>query len=165
MSKIAPWVMIALVSASCIGGELVDEKSGEATIEGSYELVRRDLPDGSTLEPPAIFGFLTYTEGHRIFVIRTPGPDGNMEMASRVSTYRLSGSEYHETNKYAMLVEEGRGSRPRYRYSGSARSSSVTANEQTVEFRDPHGTALEFTRDGMTATVAGYFVDHWVKVE
>lgn len=35
------------------------------SIEGTYQLISRKLPDGTMLSPPEIMGFFMYTKGHR----------------------------------------------------------------------------------------------------
>ena len=37
------------------------------SIEGTYRLVSRDVPDGSKQVPPAIDGLITFTKGYRNF--------------------------------------------------------------------------------------------------
>ena len=37
------------------------------SIEGTYRLVSRDLPDGTKQVPPAIDGLITFTRGYRNF--------------------------------------------------------------------------------------------------
>ena len=45
-------------------------------IEGTYQLVRRELPDGTVQFPPAVKGMITYTKEFRNFSVvfeRRPG--------------------------------------------------------------------------------------------
>ena len=43
------------------------------SIEGTYQLISRKLPDGTMLSPPDIMGLFTYTKTHRNFHISTTG--------------------------------------------------------------------------------------------
>ena len=39
------------------------------SIEGTYQLVRRELPDGTVQLPPAVKGMITYTKEFRNFSV------------------------------------------------------------------------------------------------
>ena len=39
------------------------------SIEGTYQLVRRELPDGTVQLPPAVMGMITYTKEFRSFSV------------------------------------------------------------------------------------------------
>jgi hypothetical protein len=43
------------------------QASSAPTIDGTYKLSSRKLPDGTVLKPPDIMGLLTYTKSHRNF--------------------------------------------------------------------------------------------------
>ncbi|NIP56575.1 MAG: hypothetical protein GWO17_00610 [Gemmatimonadetes bacterium] len=146
----------------------METESTGASIEGSYELVARELPDGSRLEPPDVFGFMSFTAGHRLFHIYTPAPEGGGDAHTaytRVSAYRLTETEYSETLKYEVTDDAGEASGPTYRFSGSLGPAPVTVSDRGIQFRDiPEGPILASTSAGLTATDEGEFVDHWVKV-
>ena len=53
------WCVLSAITAS----------AQTPSIEGTYQLVSRKLPDGTTLKPPDIMGLWTYTKTHRNFNI------------------------------------------------------------------------------------------------
>lgn len=58
------------------GNETAGDPMESLELLGSFQLVVRESPDGSTLEPPDIFGFMTYTDGHRHFHLHYRNADG-----------------------------------------------------------------------------------------
>ena len=61
------------------------------SIEGTYQLISRKLPDGTVLKPPDIMGLCTYTKSHRNFNFVQKDATGKFLSGSRVATYRHSG--------------------------------------------------------------------------
>jgi hypothetical protein len=57
-----PGVLIILVL--CVA---VSAPAQVPSIEGTYQLVSRKMPDGTMQGPPDIMGLLTYTKSHRNF--------------------------------------------------------------------------------------------------
>jgi len=135
------------------------------SIVGSYQLVSRELPDGSMLMPPNIFGWMTFTTDHRLVHFYIDGPNGRYS-TSLLAAYSLSDTEYDETSLYRVVNDEVKGAGPSYQLSPLKRTSAVTLGSGTVEFHDTGENAplLVFSADGMTATAPDAFVDRWTKV-
>jgi len=72
------------------------------SIEGTYQLVSRKLPDGTVLKPPDIMGLFTYTKTHRNFNIVIKDAMGKFYSYSLVSTYKLTPTEYSETRLFSI---------------------------------------------------------------
>ena len=66
----------------------------DVSIEGTYQLVARKLPDGTRMKAPDIMGLLTFTKTHRNFNIVWKDKDGKYFSYSVVSSYELTESEY-----------------------------------------------------------------------
>src|SRR5215831_1605941 len=64
------------------------------SIEGTYQLVSRKLPDGTMLKPPDIMGLCTFTKTHQNFNIVRKDATGKFASFSHVSTYKLTATEY-----------------------------------------------------------------------
>lgn len=161
-----------VIAAACAPGDRADAatRTDEAastgpSIVGSYQLVSRELPDGSMLKPPNIFGWMTFTTDHRLVYFYIDGPNGRYS-TSLLATYSLSDTAYDETSLYRVVNDEAQGAGPSYQLSPSNRTSAVTLGSGTVEFHDTGENAplLVFAADGMTATAPDAFVDHWTKV-
>lgn len=143
--------------------------SQDAPVElvGTYRLVRRELPDGTVLEPPAIAGFMTYTGKYRNFHLYQPGTTaGSPGSVSMVATYSTAGEEYSETTLYEASSNLPEGSGIAYKIPGGTFTTPISRSAQNLQFRDTEtGPMLTFSRDSMVATLEGAFVDRWVRVE
>ena len=156
-----------LVLVACAGDDAAmgDAASGPS-IEGSYLLVARDLPDGTTLEPPEIFGLMTFTDGLRHFHIYAPGADGGLNTTSHVAEYNLDDARYTQTTLYSVTNDEAAGGLS-YTLTADPGTAPVTLGSGTIQFDEvgDGGPTLVFTDNGLTATLEGAFVDHWEKME
>ncbi len=137
------------------------------SIEGTYRLVARDLPDGTRIEPPALDGLITYTKTFRNFNIYWKDAEGKTTSISTVRKYTLTEDGYSETNVFHMANDEIGGAGLTYDFSQVSGGSSVNIEDGRIEFDlplfdEPHAV---FEGDRLTATVEGEFVDHWERVE
>ncbi len=139
------------------------------SLEGSYRLASRDLPDGSTQVPPAIDGLITYTKGYRNFNIYWKDASGKLFSVSSVATYELTPKEYREQSIFFLVNDEIGGKGVSYDLSGESGASPVTITGMRVEMQLPlHGEPqIAFEGNWVTATgkgAFGTFVDHWERV-
>ena len=139
------------------------------SIEGTYRLVSRDLPDGSKQLPPVIAGLLTYTRGYRNFNIYWKDARGKAFSVSIVATYELTPKEYREKSVFFLVNDEIAGKAPSYDWSDASGASPVTITGQRIAMKLPlHGEPdIVFEGNHVTATgkgVFGTFVDHWDRV-
>ncbi len=139
------------------------------SLEGSYRLASRDLPDGSTQVPPAIDGLITYTKGYRNFNIYWKDASGKLFSVSSVATYELTPKEYREKSIFFLVNDEIGGKGVSYDLSGESGASPVTITGMRVQMQLPlHGEPqIAFEGNRVTATgkgAFGTFVDHWERV-
>ena len=135
------------------------------SIEGTYQLVSRTLPNGTVLKPPDIMGLLTYTKSHRNFNIVIKDATGKFYSYSLVSTYTLTPTEYSETRLFSILNDQVGGKDIVYDLSGKTQSVPVKMAGGRIEFKPPFDPpVLVFEGSKMTATLDGGFVDVWEKV-
>ena len=137
------------------------------SIEGSYRLVKRDLPDGTWLEPPALDGLITWTKGYRNFNIFWTDLEHNVYSISTVRKYTLTADGYTETNVFQIVNDQIGGTGWSYDFSEVSGGSSVNIEDGKIEFDlplfdEPH---VVFEGDKLSASVEGEFVDHWERVE
>lgn len=142
--------------------------SGEdsPTIQGTYRLVSRELPDGTTVTPPGIMGLLTYTQTHRSITVVGEDDSGKF-FAMRVATYTLSPTEYTETVLFrATNLSADASDRTHIDYDVPAApvTAPVTATGDRIEFRVPDEPVFAFEGTTMVATQEGRFVDTWERV-
>src|SRR5262249_22491698 len=135
------------------------------SIEGTYQLVSRKLPDGTVLKPPDIMGLFTYTKTHRNFNIVLKDATGKFFSSSRVSTYKLTATEYSETLLFSILNDQIGGKDIVYDLSGKTQSVPVKMEGGHIQFKPPFDRpSLVFEGSKITATLEGEFVDVWEKV-
>ena len=135
------------------------------SIEGTYHLVSRTLPNGTVLKPPAIMGLFTYTKTHRNFNIVIKDATGKFYSYSLVSTYTLTPTEYSETRLFSILNDQPGGKDIVYDLSEKTQSAPVKMAGGRIEFKPPFDPpVLVFEGNKMTATLEKEFVDVWEKV-
>jgi hypothetical protein len=76
------------------------------SIEGTYQLVRRELPDGTVQLPPAVMGMITYTKEFRSFSVVWKDNEGRFYSECYVARYTLTDKEYAETSEYLIVNDQ-----------------------------------------------------------
>jgi len=160
---------LASLSLLFLTGAVVPPAPKPPSLEGSYRLASRDLPDGSKQVPPAIDGLITYTKGYRNFNIYWKDASGKLFSVSSVATYDLTPKEYREKSIFFLVNDEIGGKGVSYDLSGESGASPVTITGMRVEMQLPlHGEPqIAFEGNRVTATgkgAFGTFVDHWERV-
>ena len=136
------------------------------SIEGTYQLISRKLPDGTVLKPPDIMGLFTHTKTHRSFNIVLKDATGKFSSRSAVSTYKLTATEYSETVLFSIVNDQIGGKEIVYDLSSQTRSTPVTVEGGRIQFKSPFTPpTLVFEGNKITATAEGGFVDVWEKVQ
>lgn len=156
--------LIAPLSLLLLTGAVAPTKP--PSIQGTYRLVSRDLPDGTRQVPPNIVGLLTFTAKYRNFNIYWKDPNGKAVSLSNIATYQLSDKEYRETNVYYFVNDETQGKKPSYDLAATSGASPITIKGTRIEMQLPlhEEPMVAFDGDRLTASSEGEFVDHWVRV-
>src|SRR3954447_3246532 len=132
------WFAVALLLMGC-GIAQAQE------LEGTWRLVMRKLPDGTTQVPPAVLGAYTAYKGLQ----------------------NLSGTEYTAT-LLVLALDDGSGKPTTYNLTGATESTPVTREGGRLAFKLPFGEpSVVFEGDKFTATAEGQFgkfVDYWERV-
>jgi len=156
------------LSGALVGMVLLFALSASAqapSIEGTYKLISRKLPDGTMLRPPDIMGLFTYTKTHRNFNIVQKDATGKFRSFSVVSTYKLTATEYSETLLFSILNDQIGGKEIVYDLSGKTQSVPVKMEGGRIQFKPPFDPpSLVFEGNKITATLEGR-VDVWEKVQ
>jgi hypothetical protein len=135
------------------------------SIEGTYQLISRKLPDGTMLKPPDIMGFITSTKTHRNVNIVQKDATGKFTSTSYVVTYKLTATEYSETLLFRIFNDQIGGKDIVYDLSGKTQSVPVKLEGGRIQFKSPFNPpTVVYEGDKMTATLEGQFVDSWEKV-
>ncbi len=103
-----PTKLLSIVCTSLFlaAGVSAQETKRAPSIEGTYQLVSRTLPDGKTVTPPDVMGMMTYTKKYRNFNVVWTDPDGKHFSYSVVSTYKLTASDYTESIIFSIMNDE-----------------------------------------------------------
>ena len=137
------------------------------SLEGTYRLVSRELPNGAKQGPPDVLGLLTYTKEYRNFNVYWKDASGKSFSVSYIATYKLTDKEYSEKSIYRFVNDEIGGKGMSYDLSGPTGTSPISIKERRIEFQLPlYGEpSIVFEGDKFTATRKDVFVDHWEKVK
>ena len=159
----------------CNGGS--NDNSGSSTlataapnIEGTYQLVRRELPDGTIQRPPAVKGMYTYTKEFRSFSVVWQDDTGKFYSESYVARYTLTDEEYVETQEYLIVDDQIGGKGISYDLSDTTAKSPVVIDGERITFALPQAfeqalsIILEFEGAKLKATGKDLFIDYWEKV-
>ncbi len=124
----------------------------------------RKLPDGKTQVPPVILGAYTAHNGLQNLNVFWRTPEGKPASYSRISTYKMSATEYTETLLFAAM-NDGSDKPTTYNLTGSTESTPVAREGGRLAFKLPFDEpSLVFEGDKFTATAGGEFVDYWERV-
>ena len=177
LSAMSMLLVLMIGAVSFAGESLPSQASSTPTIEGTYKLISRRLPDGTMQVPPDIMGLMTYTKSHRNFNIMWKEPDGKIYALSLVSTYKFTPREYSETLLFVVETDQISGAGTHYDLLSQTRTASVTMKDGQIQFKLPFDPpTVVFEGNTITATAqSGIFappvpapegrVDVWEKVE
>lgn len=156
---LAAALLVSAISATVAHG------ADKATISGSYRLVKRVLPDGTTLVPPAVVGFQTFGEGYRNFNVKWTQPDGTPVSLTVLATYDLTPAKYCE---HPLLWVQNNLNGPGVSYQWPAEKeecSDVRADGGKLTFQiKGEPVVATFDANSMTAVAAGMFTDVWERL-
>lgn len=158
----------SLASLSCGGSGNTKQPATALTgasqsIQGSYILISRELPDGTVLRPPEIMGLFTYTETHRNFTIVGADAMGKF-FISRGATYTFSPTEYSETQLFNIANDASDRTQVVYDVTAATVKAPVTVSGDRVQFKPGAEPVLTFEGTTLTATQDGQFVDTWERI-
>ena len=160
--------VVALLTVFVFG---VAPQASAQTPEGTWKLVMRKLPDGTTQVPPAVQGVATWQSGLRSIIVFWHTPEGKPFSASEIYTYKLSGTEYTET-ALLLALDDGSGKPPTYNLTGGTKTVPITRDGPRMAIQPPFDPPLwVFEGDKLTATLEKAtgpltfpFVDYWERV-
>lgn len=140
------------------------------TIEGSYQLVRRELPDGTVVQPPAVKGMITYTKKFRNFSVLWKDENGKFYSECYVARYTLTDRDYTETSAYLIVHDEIGGKGIHYDLSPKTAKTEVSHEDGRISFDLPQpferelAIRAEFEGNTLKATGKDLFIDYWERV-
>ncbi len=153
---------VVLVVAGCTA---IAQAAAPPSVRGSYRLIKRILPDGSQMVPPAISGLNTYTRGYRNFNVSWKQPDGTAVSLSLMSSYELTAQKYCEHALFWLQNNLGKPGMVNTWPPEKEQCSDVKQEGGKLTFEAKgEPVVLTFEGDTMTATAAGMFTDTWQRI-
>jgi hypothetical protein len=143
---------------------------GAPNIEGTYRLIRRELPDGTIQLPPALKGMFSFSEKFRNFSVVWKDDTGKFYSECYVARYTLSEREYTETQEYLIVNDQIGGKGISYDLSDNTAASPVSVEGGRIRFALPQpfekalSITVEFDGSTLKATGKDLFIDYWEKV-
>jgi hypothetical protein len=135
-------------------------------IAGTYQLVKRVLPDGKELTAPDVQGMMTFTSKYRNFNVSWKEADGKQVSISYIAEYQLTNDQYCEHPLYWMQSNLGE---PGIKYDVPANKSDcskVTHDGRKFSFQiSGEPPVVTFEGETLTAVAKDTFVDHWIRVK
>jgi len=135
-------------------------------LQGTYKLVSRQLPDGTTKSQPDVMGLLTFTSTHRTLNVVWKGPNDIISTYSLASTYKLESGKYTEKVLFSSLNDHMAGQKPTYDLVAKNQTVRVVTGEMAAAEK-PHVDVPTMIIDGnkITTTAEGSFIDTWERIE
>ena len=135
------------------------------SIEGTYELVSRRLPDGTVIKPPNIMGQGTFTKTRRDFNFVFKDASGKLTSTSYTSKYKLTRRAYTETRLFSIVTDQIGGKDIVYDLETKTETVPVKTTGRRIQFTAPFSHSIFiFEGDKWTSTNAEGAVDVWRKV-
>ena len=159
-------LVIGLAGAGLAQGSDKAAKGSAMSIEGTYVLNKRVMADSSVITGPDVGGMMTYTKDLRQLNVFWKNPDGSISSRSLVTKYKLTGNGYDETSLF-LLDQNLMGEELKTLMTSESGTGEVTVKGKETEVKMPlfGEPTLTFTPDGLTANMAGQWIDYWEKVK
>ena len=138
----------------------------QSVAEGTWQLVSRKLPDGTTVAPPNAMGIASWIHGHRSSNLLWKGSTGATLSSSLVSEYKFTASEYTETLKYMVFNGPTTGQPAVVDLSGDTKTVPINVVRNRIEIKLPFDpVTIVVEGNSLTATSESGFIDYWARVK
>jgi hypothetical protein len=140
------------------------------SIEGTYKLIKRELPDGTIQQPPVVNGMCTFTKEYRNFSVVWKDDKDLFYSEAYVARYTLTDKEYIETSEYLIVSDQIGGKEISYDLSNTTATAPVSFDGERIKFDLPQPfekvlfITVEFAGDKLKAAGKGMFIDYWEKI-
>ncbi len=156
-----------LLVLSIVAVAYISIANEKISIDGTYVLESRALPDGTMIKPPEIIGLYNLNNGYiNLNIIRRNNED-KVYSLTLVGKYKLSATEFYEERLFFMINDEIGNNGIKYAFEKLG-ASPVKSVGGKIEFSYPpdHDIHASFDGDKFTATKAGgSYIDNWIKLK
>jgi len=154
---------------ACVAGLMMAYASfvhaDPTSFQGTWQLVKRALPDGTILTPPTVQGLVTITNGLEQTIVYWPTPEGKPASVAQIDKFEMSDTEVVAT-PLLLVLNDGSGNPPVYVVGGETRRSPITKQGSRVSYQHPtHPPFVVWDGDNFNATLEGAFTDYWEKLK
>ena len=144
----------------------IAENLSVRSVDGTYELTKRVMADGTVLKPPSVSGLYTLRRGRFHLTLFFQNPDGTVASESTNGRYTFNSMRYCEWIDYTIRNNLDKPGVITEAPAVEDHCTRVTSKNGRFNFSPPgEGVATSFGPDGFTATLGNEFVDHWRKIE
>jgi hypothetical protein len=136
-----------------------------ASIDGTYALVRRVLPNGTEVRPPDATALYTLSHGQFSLNLFFKNPDGTLASESTIGRYTFSRRKYCEWIAYTTRNNLGQPGVTNAAPPLAEHCTVVTFKKGRYEFAPPgEGVTMSVGAEGFEAKIDGGGTDYWTKV-
>ena len=137
----------------------------EASIDGTYQLVRRVLPNGSEVRPPDVMALYTLSRGQFSLNLFFKNPDGTLASESTIGRYTFNRKRYCEWIAYTTRNNLDRPGVTNDAPVLAQHCAPVALKAGRYEFSPPgEGVTMSVGVEGFDAKIDGGGVDYWTKL-
>ncbi|HEY1925921.1 MAG TPA: hypothetical protein VGG92_00495 [Caulobacteraceae bacterium] len=135
------------------------------SIDGTYELIERVLPNGTVLRPPSVMALYTLSHGRFSLNLFFKNPDGTLASESTIGRYTFSQQRYCEWIAHTIRNNFGRPGVSNTAPVLAQHCAPVTSQNGRYRFAPPgEGLVMSVGAEGFEAKIDGGVKEYWTKV-
>ncbi len=157
-------ILLTVVGLSGAHCETAAAAPSIRSIDGTYELTKRVMADGTVLRPPSIVALYNLDHGQFNLNLFVKNRDGTIASESTIGRYTFSEKKYCEWIVYTIRNNLDKPGVTNEAPAVTNHCTPVSAKNGRFNFSPPgEGVAVSIGPEGFTAKIGGEFVDHWRK--
>ncbi len=158
-------ILLTVVGLSGAHCEMAGAAPSIRSIDGTYELTKRVMADGTVLRAPSIVALYSLDHGQFNLNLFIKNRDGTIASESTIGRYTFSEKKYCEWIVYTIRNNLDKPGVTNEAPAVTNHCTPVSAKNGRFNFSPPgEGVAVSIGPEGFTAKIADEFVDHWRKV-
>ena len=141
-------------------------QAAEEIRAGTWQLVKRQLPDGAVLTSPNVGGMFTvHPSGVYHVNIFWKTPDGKWASNSNITQFKYSDTDLSQTRLFGAL-DMGNSNAVVYTTPGESKRVSIKREGGRISYQHPFDPPfIVIDGDTLTATLEGVFIDTWERMK
>ena len=136
------------------------------SLEGTYRLVSRQLPDGTIKSSPDVLGLLSFTKTHRNLQVVWKGANGILCSYSLASTYSFTPAKYTEKVLFTSLNDYTTGQKIAFDLVKRNQTVQIISAAEIDAAKTPfEPPTMVIDGNRIITTAEGMFIDEWERIE